>query len=227
MSGIDPLSVGLTVASTLLQGAAQSSAARRQKNIVDAMSAYRSQKAGEGQQAINNFLQTIQPGAKDAERTQVQDELRTGLDNSVGAVQKFQAPQQIAGKVSDDFDARTASNNATVSDRIKRAVDQLSIIGAPAEQGMREARRYGVTAGEVDATNSAANNVGARYQDALQTVRPDPFLSLASQLTQGAALAKAGGVFGAKTSPFTFAPVLTGGGLGLKMPAGANLGGNF
>lgn len=188
---LDPVSIALTVASTALQGMQQRSVEKRQRNLADAMGAYRAQKAGEGRAAINQFLDTIQPGAKDSERTAIVKELEGSLSDSVGAVRRFEAPQNIAGKVSPDYEARRASNDQTLTETLKRAIGQLSVIGAPGQQGMREATRYGRTAGEVDAANTASNNVSAHYMQGIQSQAPNPFLSLASQLAQGASFGRA------------------------------------
>jgi hypothetical protein len=119
-----------------------------------------------------------------------------------------------AGAVSPDYQARVASNDADLTSRLKRAVSQLSIIGAPAQQGLAEARRFGVAGGEVDASNTAANNVGAAYNKGIELQRPNSFLTLASQIMKGVGLAR--GIGG-------FAPALSAGavmGSGLNPSAG-------
>lgn len=190
------IAVAAAVASAVMSQQAQSGMEKRQKKLAEAMSNYQLSKSQESQAAIKGFTDTIQPDAKAAERTDINAELEQGLDSSVGAVRKFEAPQQIAGKVSDDFTQRTASNQGTVADRIRRAVQQLSIIGTPAEQGLRESRRLGVAAGTVDGANSAANNVGAAYMRGIQLQRPNPALSFGSQIFGGLSRAGGGGSFG-------------------------------
>lgn len=218
MGPINPLTIAMMAGSTIMQGMAQRSAEKRQKSLSDAMTVYRMQKAGESQEQISKFLETIQPGAKEGERAQVIDELSQGLSDSVGAVRKFEAPQQIAGKVSDDYLNRRASNDASTGETIKRAIEQLSVIGAPGQTDMREARRYGQAATGVQSANQAANNVSGYYQQAIGNVRPDPFLSLGSQVAAGLGMASAMGGLGKKPAP---AP--TGGAL-LFSPGTANYG---
>jgi hypothetical protein len=210
----DPATLGLLVGGTLLEAKGQSDVRHRQERLSNAMADYSRTKYGEGRDAINQFLQTIQPQAKADERQQLTDELATGLNQSVSAARAVETPQTVAGAVSPDYQARVASNDADLTSRLKRAVSQLSIIGAPAQQGLAEARRFGVAGGEVDASNTAANNVGAAYNKGIELQRPNSFLTLASQIMKGVGLAR--GIGG-------FAPALSAGavmGSGLNPSAG-------
>lgn len=185
---LDPLTVSIatSVIGGGLQMMSQQSAMKKQRALGDQMTAYRSERAAQSRAAIEPFLNSLNPEQRAAERTAVADELRTGLTDSVGAVQKFQAPQAIAGKVSNDFADRTATNQASTADRIKSAIEQLTGIGAQGELGLREARRFAQAGSNVAANAQAAGNVSGRYEDAMNNVRPDPFLNYASQVTQGA-----------------------------------------
>lgn len=214
------LSIAATGVSTLMQMSAQRSAAKKQNALANEMTAYRSEQAAKSRTAIEQFLNQQNPELRAQEKTQVTDELRTGLDQSVGAVKRFEPQQVIAGKVSDEYAGRQASNEAALGDRVRRAIEQLSGIGAPGEVGMREARRFGQTATGVDANNRAAANVSGRYMDAIGNVRPDPFLTFASQLVQGAGIAAGSGAFSPKpASPAYGLQTLPIGGLGLKPSA--------
>jgi hypothetical protein len=184
-----------------MQMSAQRSAEKRQEKIAQAMDAYRASKAQEGRAAIDQFVGGIQPEAKAQEAGNIQSELEQGLADSVGAVRKFEAPQAIAGKVSEDFTGRSESNAADWGERIKRAVGQLSQIGLPGEAQFREARRYGRAASDVDSSNSAANNVSGYYQNAIQNVRPNPYLTYGAQVVSGLGMGVANNM--AKKPPAT------------------------
>lgn len=204
----------LSAASALMQGMAQQSATKKQRALADQMAQYRSEQAAKSRAAIEQFLEQQTPEIKAQERSQVTDELRAGLQDSVGAVQRFEAPQVIAGKVSPEYQDRRTSNEAAVGDRVRKAIEQLTGIGTQGELGMREARRFGQTSSGIDANNRAAGNVSMRYSDAINQVRPDPFLSFAAQLAQGVGMAAAGGAFNktaALNSPIRLTP---GGGTG-------------
>jgi hypothetical protein len=213
---VDPITLSLMAASFGAQQLAQSDVAGRQKRLLNAMTQYRTQRAANAQQEVEKFLDQQTPEARAAQNTSVQNELQTGLQDSVGAVQKFQQPTFTAGKLSSDYTNRVASNQATTADRIKAAISQLAGIGAPSEVGQVNARRYGQAATEVDAQQRAGVNVGARYQDAIANQRPDPFLSFASQLLQGASMASAGGAFRAAPTPSAYTLSGSAGGTGIR-----------
>lgn len=217
---LDPvtLSIAASVVGSGMQMMAQNSAAKKQKNLADQMSAYRSERSAKSREAIEGFLNQQTPEIRGQEKVQVSDELRKGLTDSVGAVQRFEAPQAIAGKVSGEYTDRRAGNESALGDRVRQAIEQLTGIGAPGEMGMREARRFGHTATGVDANTRAAANVGSRYQDAISNVRPDPFLSFASQLVSGVGMAAGMGAFSPKAAApaFGLQTMPSSGGLGLR-----------
>jgi hypothetical protein len=131
----------------------------------------------------------------------------------VSSARAVAAPQTVAGRISDDYTQRTALNESMLSDRLRRAIDQLSVIGAPGEMGLRDARRFGVAGGEVDASNVAARNVGDAYMRGIDLQRPNGNLMLAGEIMKGIGMAYGMGGFGAGAA----APVA---GSGLSTTAG-------
>lgn len=202
------LPYALAAGSAVIGGLAQSDVTSRQKNLTNQMTAYRSQRAANAESTIENFLRTQDPSARAAQQSSTQADLQSGLNNSVGAVQKFQDQNPIQGKVSQDYTDRVASNAGGMQDRISKAISQLSGIGTPGEVGMQNARTYGLAATDVDAQQRAAGNVSARYMDGINSQRPDPFLGFASQLLGGGSIAAGNGAFKPKLNAFgTVGPV--------------------
>src|SRR5207302_5677652 len=117
--------------------------ANRQKAIADAMQQYQIGKATQGQKAISDYLDTITPEKRIAEKQAATGELERGLKESVGATQAYETPSNFSGKVSDSYKTRVASNTAETADRIGRAMKQLAVIGTPAEQQLSQGIRFG------------------------------------------------------------------------------------
>lgn len=167
--------------------------ANRQKKIIDAMRQYQTGKAAQGQKAISDYLDTITPEKRLAEKTAATNELEQGLKQSVGATQSYETPQNFSGKVSESYKTRAASDTAATADRIGRAMKQLAIIGTPAEQQLSQGIRFGRAGTDVDAANSAIRGVMPAYEGAISRVRPNPWDSFFSQALGGASNAYAGG----------------------------------
>jgi hypothetical protein len=161
------------------------------------MDTYRYQQAEEGRKSIGNYTQTLEPGAQQQERADVTNELRDSLQGSVNAARAAEVPGDIQGAISPSYGARVSSNNAKLQSAIDRMVSQLSVIGTPGEMGIRDARRYALTAGDVNFSNNAANDVSSRYASAIGNTRPNPYLNLGSQLLAGVGIARAGAPRGA------------------------------
>jgi len=200
------------VASVALQKAATDKQQSQQKSLADQMTQYRLKKSDESTAATNKFLDTQRPEARAATTANAQQELAQGLDQSIGAAQAFEKPQNFAGKVTSDYTNRAATDEATLSSRLKTLVGNLSVMGAPARRDFDTSLKFGDAAGTVAGANKAADAVSDRYTTAINNVQPDPFLSFASQLAQGYGMATAGG---GGATPFNVT------GTGLKLPAGA------
>src|SRR3972149_6195359 len=157
----------LIAGSALLERKNQRDVEGRQKRIIDAMQQYQTGKAKQGQKSIEDFLQTITPERRAAESADTRQELQRGLEQSVGATQAYEKPDNFSGKVSDAYSARRAEGDAATKERVRKAMEQLAVIGSPAEQGLRQQFRFGRAAGDVDAANAAIRNVTPAYEGAI------------------------------------------------------------
>jgi len=190
--------------SALVQNQSDRDVEKRQKRIIDAMQEFQTGKARKGEAAIEKFLVESTPQARAAENQDVRSELQRGLGESVGVAQAFEKPDNFSGRVTEGYAGRSASNQAAVKERIRRAMEQLAIIGSPSERGLREQFRFGHAGGDVDAANSAIRNVVPAYHGAISQVRPNAFDTFAAQALMGAGLASAdksksgGTLFGVK-----------------------------
>jgi hypothetical protein len=183
----------LPVAAAGASYAAQRDVEARQKRIIDQMNAFQTEKAKKGEASVEKFLQKITPEQRAVDSAQVRDELSQGLDKSVGAAAAFEKPDNFAGKVSQGYRDRLASNEGSVKARLEKAMKELAIIGTPAESNLRTQFRFGDAASDVDATNAAINRSTPIYHQAIANQRPHQFLTLLSQVMSGAGSANAGG----------------------------------
>lgn len=180
----------IIAASAFAKHMANQEAQGRQERFRQSMEGYQRTKAAESTAATEGLLQKQTPQARGDELAQVTADRAHSLRDTVGAAQAFDAAP-IAGKMSGDYgmtQEATANRNA---ERVRRAIEQLSTIGAPGEQAQAFGRRFGVAAGNVDAANRASANVGAGYLTDIKHVKPDPFLSMAGDvgMTVGGAMA--------------------------------------
>lgn len=166
--------------------------ANRQKKIIDAMRQFQVGKAQQGQRAISDYLDTITPEKRIAEKNAATSELEQGLRQSVGATQAYETPQNFAGKLSESYKTRAAEGSAATAERIGRAMKQLAVIGTPQEQQQTQGIRFGRAATDVDAANSAIRGVTPAYEGAISRVRPNPWDSFFAQALGGASNAYAG-----------------------------------
>jgi hypothetical protein len=114
------------------------------------------------------------------------------MQDTVKATQATEA-EPLAGKLSNDYRAADARSADTVAARTKRAIEQLSTMGAPGEQGQRFNIRFGRAAGNVDAANRASNYVGNAAMTDMSNVQPNPFIGLLSQVGMGVGTGMAAG----------------------------------
>jgi hypothetical protein len=215
---IDPITIALIAGGTALQGYAQNKAQKKQESLADQMALFQSKKAGEGRESIERFLKGVTPEARRAEAEGVRTELERGLGESVGTASAFEKPENFAGKISPEYAAVRATGQGRTDERLKRAMAQLSAINTPGQQALAESMRYGRSAGDVDAANAASQNVGRSYLQAIDQVRPDPFLTMVGQIMSGV------GASGALSPLPAPDPSAASTALGLKAPTGPALG---
>ena len=181
----------LAIGGSLIEQASNRDVSDRQKKIIEAMRQYQTGKALQGEAAISKYLPTIAPDALAKERAASTDELAQGLKKSVDTTRAYETPQNFAGKVSESYKQRAASDTASVNDRISRAIQQLSVIGSPENQQQQIATRFGRTAGDVDSANTAIRNVVPAYEGAIGRVRPNYWDTFFSQALKGSGQAAA------------------------------------
>lgn len=177
-------------AGTLLQGNAQRRVEKKQQALINESDAYKKGKVANANAAIDAYLKRLNPADRDAEKMVVREELTKNLQDTVGAVEKFSAPQVTEGKLSKAFADRVGTNRAANADRIGRTIEQLAIIGTPAQTGMRDATAFGRSALEAGANYDSANRVGAAYENAASKVTARPLEMLIAQGLQGYGIGK-------------------------------------
>lgn len=199
-----PLLIGLAV-----QRYAQVEAEDRRQRLLEAMRRYKSGQAGIGRAAVEDLVSHQTPEARAAELASVTAERKKSLGDTVAAVQSSN-PTQIAGKLSPDYQRSQQAAAETVAERTRRAIEQLSVMGAPGEQALKSGIRFGRAAGVVDSTNSAIGNVGNGYMGDINNTVPNPGLML---LGKGAMAADTTG-FGKGATASTDPEQLSGPGYG-------------
>lgn len=160
--------------------AANADAQNRQAKLQQAMRAYQLQQAGGNERAIQGLLDQQTPAARGAELQGIQASRATSMQGAVDAARAASPVTAVAGtNTSQDYQKASAAAADTVADRTKRAIQQMSIMGAPGEQGMKFGMRFGRAAGDVDAGNAAIGNVGNAYMNSIRNTVPNPALSMA------------------------------------------------
>jgi hypothetical protein len=170
-----PLIIGL-----LAKYAATADAQKRQAKLQEAMRAYQLQQAAGNESAIRGLMDQQSTAARGAELQNIQGSRATSMQAGVDAVRSAAPTSVVAGAAaSPDYQKASAAAADTVANRTKRAIQQMSIMGAPGEQAQQFGLRFGRAAGKVDAGNTAIGNVGNAYMNAIRNTVPDPMLSLA------------------------------------------------
>jgi hypothetical protein len=185
----------MAVGSYLLNSAAQGSAQRKQDNLAQQMRQFDLTKTKASTDAINKFLDSAKPEARAQDMAQGKADTTANLNDAIGTSQAYLKPSNFQGKVTSSYADRAGSDAASAGQRIKAAIDQLSTINAPHRQNFDQSLRYGLAAGDVDAANSGMRDVNQAFQTDMSNVRPDPFLSLASQVLSGVNMASSLGAF--------------------------------
>lgn len=176
---MDPLSLAVLAASAFAKFAANEEAAERREAYRRRMEAYQRTKARDTERATEALVSKQTPEARGAELKDITVDREQSLRDTVGAAQAFDAPA-IAGKLGSDYSAAQEATAGRIAERTRRAIEQLATMGAPQEQAEAFGRRFGRAASEVDANNRASRNVGEGYLKDIESVQPDPFLSLAA-----------------------------------------------
>lgn len=185
MAAFLPLLIGLAA-----QQVATQQAEDRQKKLLEAMEAYQSGKAQKSEAAINEMIASQRPEKRTEDLNASIAARAASLDSAVENVRSTN-PAPIAGKLSADYQQSQEASARTIDERTRRAIEQLSVMGAPGERAANTAIKFGKTATDVDAANAAIRNVGAAYRTSIGNTRPNPYL-----LAAGSALSAYGGAAG-------------------------------
>lgn len=170
-----PLIIGM-----LAKYAATADSQQRQAKLQQAMRSYQLQQAAGNEQAIHGLMDQQTPAAREAELQNIQGSRAASMQGTVDAARAASPISTVAGASSSpDYQKASAAAADTVATRTKRAIQQLSVMGAPGEQGLQYGLRFGRAAGKVDAGNTAIGNVGNAYVNAIKNTVPDPMLSMA------------------------------------------------
>lgn len=186
-----PAGLWILAASAAAKHVNDQEAIRRQEQIRRAMEAYQKGKSRESEAATEEVLKKQAPEERETELAQVTADRTQSLRDTVGAAQAFDAPA-TAGKLSADYRAAQEKEAGTIAERTRRAIQQLATMGAPGEQGQKHQLRFSKAAGVVDASNIASQKVGRAYINDINSVKPNPFIDLASQV----GMAVGGGMIG-------------------------------
>lgn len=180
---IDPISIAIIAGSALLKHQADRQAQNRQESIRRAMEAFQLSKSRESQAATEALLEKQTPKAREDELAQLTADRARSMRETVESAAP--APTVIAGNLSADYERSQEAAANSVAERTRRAIQQMAAMGAPGEQQQKFGIRHGRAAGVVDASNSASERVGGAYMNDISNVRPNPFLTLASEIGQG------------------------------------------
>lgn len=163
---------------------AEAQADHRRNQLQKAMQAYQQSKALANEAAIQKLVAQNSPTAHAAELANTvasrEAGMRTSVDNAAAA-----APVSVPAGASADYTKASATAADTVSSRTARAISQLGTMGAPGEQSLASGIRFGRAAGNVDANNTALNNVGDAYMDMINHTVANPYANLAGSALMG------------------------------------------
>lgn len=194
--------LAIIAASMAAKYMANQDAADRQAQLARSMQAYQLTKARENQQAISNLTQTQTPDARAKQLADIQASRQQTMQGTVDQ-QRSAAPVTVSAgsTASKDYQDASAAAADTIANRTKRAIAQLGVMGAPGEDRLMNAIRFGRTAGTVDANNQAISNVGNAYMTDINNVRPNPFLTMAGDVGLGVGTGMAFGGAGGGAQP--------------------------
>lgn len=168
----------LILAGLALSRAADVEAENRREKLRQAMRTYQLGQSRIGQAAIEKLMTQETPQKRETELATLTADRAKSLQDTVGAAQSSN-PAPIAGKLSADYKQSQERAANTVAERTRRAIEQLSAMGAPGEAALAHGIRYGRTAGTVDATNSAIGNVGNAFMGDIRNTVANPAIKLA------------------------------------------------
>lgn len=183
--------LAIIAASALMKHMANEEAAERREGYRRDMEAYQRLRAKDTERATEQLLHKQTPEAREGELKTITADREGSLRDTVGAAQAFNAPQ-IAGKLGADYQATQEASALKVAERTRRAIEQLATMGAPQEQAEAFNKRFGRAAGEVDANNRAAENVGRGYMSDISNVQADPLTSMLGDIGMSVGASMAG-----------------------------------
>lgn len=153
---------------------------KRQEALANAMRDYQASKARDSEQAINQLVDQSSPQARSTEMSNVTKSKVDEMNRDVSAVtpQATNAGVPLAPEAA-SYKERSAQ---TVSDRTKRAIEQMAAMQAPAQARQDYGIRFGRTAGKVGANTDAIRSMGDAYATDIGNVKNNPYVDMLSQI---------------------------------------------
>lgn len=165
--------IALMVAGAAIKHHNNQEAYNQQNRYRQALENYERQKSQQAMAATQTYIDQQTPQKRAEELHTLQDTRATSLGDSVNAASSAAQRPVLAGNVSADYGHAQDAAATRIDERTRRAIEQLSKMGAPGEQQLEQGIRFGRAAGKVDATNSSAANVGRGYSMDMGNVRPN------------------------------------------------------
>ncbi len=168
-----------------LEAVGERKANNRRKQLNQEMTSYNLGKSRESTAALESYLKSLEPGARAVENTALKTDLGNSLKDSIGVTQAYETPTNFAGKVSPRYGTARARDEAAVSDRLARTVDQLSTLGVPAQRNFNDSVRLNTAAVDTNQANRAIGNMSGAYKQAMNLTTPPPIYHFAGEVLRG------------------------------------------
>lgn len=149
------------------------------------------------------FVDTLDPTQRASDLVAAQTGLNSDYTKSVGESMAFDPSGPISGKISQQYKTDSAGQADAASARLKKIIENLSVMRAPGQVAQTVGRRYGLAAGGVGGVNSNIASAGGAGSTDIEGVQPNPWLTGAGDALTGASqgiaarktLKNSGGVF--------------------------------
>jgi len=171
-------------ASMALKYRNERAALKRQERFRGAMESFQRKRSGESMAATEDLLAKQTPEARGSELADITASREQSLRDTVGAAQAFDQPG-VAGKKSADYRSAGEAEATRRSETLRRAIEQISTMGATGDQQQAHGLRFGRAAGVVDASNNASEAIRRGYMDDISHVKPNPFANMIADIGIG------------------------------------------
>lgn len=177
--------LGFMFGGDLISAYADRQAARRRQEMLNLSHQYGLNQAAKSRASIDEYLARFSPEARERETADLRSEVAANLEKGMGVVQPFSAPQDFAGKVSEDYTRAKANATGAAQARVKKAMENLAVMGTPAVRAVADRPALNDASADVALANQAAARARAHYAGTMETVRPDAFTNFIGQVLRG------------------------------------------